>query len=149
DAVRDTRGARWEVRFTNKGDKPASYRITHVYNRLPWGFTDPAEVKDLKPGASSDWLGMTGQDPTHSSMIQFTGPGAMEVALRPVGGKVAKTLTGTGTTRVYLPPYPGKGEPTTPEEAIDAILAHLKDHKAPGKKPTLPLCYGGWMPLGQ
>ena len=51
---------------------------------------------------------------------------------------------------VYLPPYPGKDDvPTTPEEAIDAILAHLKKHKAPGKTPTQPLCYGGWMPLGQ
>src|SRR5205823_6196465 len=38
--------------------------------------------------------------------------------------------------------------PTTPVEAIDAILADLKAHAPPGKKPTLPLCYGGWMPLG-
>jgi hypothetical protein len=151
DAVRDTRGARWEVRFTNKSDKPAAFRIVHVYNRLPWGYTDPADVKDVKPGAASAWVGMAGQDTTHSSMIQFTGPGAMEVEIRPAGSAtVAKKLTGTGTTRVYLPPYPGKEDvPTTPEEAIDAILAHLKKHKAPGKTPTLPLCYGGWMPLGQ
>lgn len=151
DAVRDTRGPRWEVRITNKGDKPASYRIDHVYNRLPWYLTDPAEVKALKPGAASDWLGLAWQDTTHSSLVRFTGQGAMEVELRPVGGKeVTKKLTGTGFTHVYLPPYPGKGdEPTTPEEAIDAILAHLKKHKAPGKTPTEPLCYGGWMPLGQ
>ena len=48
-----------------------------------------------------------------------------------------------------MPPYAGKGDqPVTPEEEIDAILHDLEKNKAPGKKPTRPLCYGGWMPLG-
>ena len=51
--------------------------------------------------------------------------------------------------QVYLPPYPGKGDkPITPVEEIDAVLKELRDAPAPGKKPTKPLCYGGWMPLG-
>src|SRR5262249_11789874 len=70
--------------------------------------------------------------------------------LRPAGGKVAKVLKGDGPHLVYLPPYPGKGEaPVTPVEAIEAILADLKSAPVVGKKPTQPLCYGGWMPLGQ
>jgi hypothetical protein len=48
-----------------------------------------------------------------------------------------------------LPTYPGKGDkPVTPEEEIDAILKHLAATPKVGKVPTLPLCYGGWMPLG-
>jgi hypothetical protein len=63
---------------------------------------------------------------------------------------VKRKLTGAGPHRLYLPPYSGKGDkPITPREAIDAILADLKKHKPIGKKPTKPLCYGGWMPLGQ
>ena len=43
DAFRDTRGPRCEVRFTNRGDRPADFRIAHVYNRIPWGVSEPAD----------------------------------------------------------------------------------------------------------
>jgi hypothetical protein len=152
DAVRDTLGPRWEVRFTNRGDKPATFRIFHVYNRIPWGYTDPAEVANLKPGATSAWVGLRGQDTAHFGLVRFTSSaGQLEVEVRPAGGaKVTRKLAGKEGVQVYLPPYPGKGEQlTTPKEAVDAILAELKKTKAPGRIPTKPLCYGGWMPLGQ
>ena len=151
DAFRDTRGPRWEARVTNRGASPAVVRIEYVYNRIPWGFSDPADLGSIAPGKSSDWVGLRGQDTTHFSMVKFERKGAnLEVEIRPVGSKdVVKKISAANEVRVYLPPYPGKGEsPTTPVEAIDGILADLKAHKAPGKKPTLPLCYGGWMPLG-
>ncbi len=152
DAVRDAIGPRWEARFTNRGTKNASFRVSHVYNRIPWSHSDPAEVGDLAPGSSSDWLGLGGQDTTHFGAVQFLSTGEpFELELRPVGATtVTRKLAGPSPLRVYLPPYPNKGEePTTPEEAIDRILAELKKHPAPGKNPTLPLCHGGWMPLGQ
>jgi hypothetical protein len=152
DSFRDTRGPRWEVRFTNRGNKEALFRIFHVYNRIPWGYTDPAEPGKVKPGAMSEWIGLKGQDTAHFSLVRFTSTaGPLEVELRPAGGgKVVRKLSDNEAVQVYLPSYPGKGEqPTTPEEAIDAILAELKKSKAPGRKPTKPLCYGGWMPLGQ
>jgi hypothetical protein len=152
EAFRDTRGPRWQVRFTNRGSKKADIHITHVYNRIPWGWADPASVRGLDAGKSSDWIGMLGQDTVHFSMTQFkASEGPFDVELRPASGtQVTRKLSGDKLVQVYVPPYPGKGEtPTTPEEAIDAILADLKKHLAPGKKPTKPLCYGGWMPLGQ
>lgn len=152
DAFRDSRGARWEVRFTNRSDRPADYRVHHVYNRIPWGFSDPASAVGVPPGARSGWLGLTGQDTAHFGLTEFRGIGAFDVELRPVGGdRVERTLSGTGIIHVYLPPYPDRAgdQLATPEEAIDAILADLKRNPAPGQKPTLPLCYGGWLPLGQ
>jgi hypothetical protein len=153
DAFRDTRGPRWQVRFTNRGAKKADFHISHVYNRIPWGWPDPAGALGLDAGKTSDWVGMLGQDTAHFAMIRFSASeGPFDVELRPAGGNqgVARKLSGEKHVQVYVPPYPGKGEtPTTPEEAIDAILAELKKHAPPGKKPTKPLCYGGWMPLGQ
>ncbi len=149
EAFRDSRGPRWQARFTNKSDTKASFGISHVYNRIPWGATEGLVVKDLPPGAVSDWIGLRMQDTAHFGMTRFTSPGAFEVAIRPTGGAVERTLSGQGTVHVYLPPYPGKGDrPVTPEEEIDKILKHLAETPAPGKKPTQPLCYGGWLPLG-
>lgn len=150
DAFRDTRGPRWEVRVRNRRDTKDSYRIHHVYNRVPWGFSDPATL-NADGKAASDWVGLRGQDTAHFSLVQISGVGAFDVEIRPAGGKEAvKTISGIDVVRFYLPPYPRWKElPRTPEEAIDAILADLQRHKAPGKKPTKPLCYGGWMPLGQ
>jgi hypothetical protein len=151
DAFRDTRGPRWEARFTNRSGKKADFRIAHVYNRVPWGFGDPTSVLGLDSGRSSDWVGLRGQDTAHFGMVRFTATaGPFDVELRPVGRSTAvRKVSGESSVQVYLPPYPGKGEkPTTPEEAIDAILSDLKKSKAPGRKPTRPLCYGGWMPLG-
>jgi hypothetical protein len=150
DAFRDTRGARWQARFTNRGDAPGDFHVAHVYNRLPWGYAEAASAH-LAPGRAGGWIDLAGQDTTHSSMTRFTGPGAFDVEVRPAGGKgPVRKFSGSKAVGVYLPPYPGKGEePTTPERAIDAILAALKRAKPPGKKPTRPLCYGGWVPLGQ
>jgi hypothetical protein len=151
DAFRDSRGPRYEVRFTNKGDRPGDYHVTHVYNRLPWGLSEPAGVRGVKPGGKSDWLPLRAQDTAHFGMVRFSGSATpFEVEVRPAGGAVEYTLSGAGPHQLYLPPYPGKGEkPITPVEAIDAILADLAGAPAVGRKPTRPLCYGGWMPLGQ
>jgi hypothetical protein len=150
DAFRDSRGARWEARFLNRSDKAADCGVAHVYNRLPWGVNEGVVVKGLAPGAASAWVPLKLQDTCHFGMTRFTAPGAFEVEVRPVGGAVEKKLSGSGEAHVYLPPYPGKGDRSvTPEEEIDKILAALAKEKPIGKKPTLPLCYGGWMPLGQ
>jgi hypothetical protein len=151
DAFRDSRGPRWEVRFTNRAAKPADFHVTHTYNRIPWGASESASVRGIKPGAAGDWIGLRAQDTAHFGLTQFTSSaGDFDVEIRPVGGAVVRKLTGAGPHRLYLPPYPGKGDrPTTPIEAIDAILADLKAHAPPGKKPTQPLCYGGWVPVGQ
>jgi hypothetical protein len=150
DAFRDTRGPRYEVRFTNRGNVPADYSGAHVYNRLPWGATEAEMVRGVAPGSSSDWVGLRAQDTTHFSCVRFTSSGQpFEVEVRPAGGAVERKLSGPSPILVYIPPYPGKGEkPVTPVEEIDAVLAELARTPAPGRKPTMPLCYGGWMPLG-
>src|SRR5206468_3696939 len=84
-AFRDARGPRYEVRFTNRGDKPGDFGVHYIYNRLPWGMNEGLVAKGVAAGASSEW----------------------------------------------------------------AVLKELAASKAPGKKPTKPLCYGGWLPLGR
>ncbi len=150
DAFRDSRGPRYEVRFTNRGDKPADFHILHVYNRLPWGVSEADPVRGVAPGASSDWVPLRMQDTAHFSLVRFSGSAKMfDVEVRPLGGAVERKLSGEGPLQVYLPPYPGKGEKAiTPIEELDAVLAELKKTPAIGKKPTQPLCFGGWMPLG-
>jgi hypothetical protein len=151
DAFRDTRGPRYQVRFTNRGDKPASFSINHTYNRVPWYVNEGVVAKDIKPGASSDWIGIRLQDTCHYHLATFSGGGQpFAMQLRAVGGAVEREAAAAKEHAFYLPPYPGKGDkPITPIEAIDAVLKLLADTPSPGKKPTLPLCYGGWMPLGQ
>ncbi len=150
DAVRDTIGARYEVRFTNRGDKPTDFGVTHVYNRIPWGVGEGIVAKAIAAGAASDWIPLKLQDTAHFSMVRFTSGGpTFDLEVRPIGGTVERKLTGASPLQLYLPPYPGKGDkPVTPIEALDAVLKELKDKPAPGKKPTKPLCYGGWMPAG-
>jgi len=150
DAFRDSRGPRYEVRFTNRGGKPADFHITHVYNRAPWGVSETEAVRGLAAGARSGWLPLRMQDTTHFGLVRFSGSGkAFDVEIRPVGGMVERKLSGVEMVQVYLPPYPGKGEkPVTPIEEIDAVLTELKKEPVVGKKPTQPLCFGGWMPVG-
>jgi hypothetical protein len=150
DAFRDSRGPRYEVRFTNRGDMPADFSTAHVYNRVPWGAGESEPVRGVGPAAASAWVGLRMQDTAHFGCVRFTSSGQpFDVEIRPAGGRGPRKFSGRGPILVYLPPYPGKGEePVTPEEEIDAVLADLKRHPAPGKKPTQPLCYGGWMPLG-
>jgi len=150
DAFRDSRGPRYEVRFTNRSDKPADFHITHVYNRVPWGVSEAEAVRGIAAGARSAWVPLRKQDTTHFSLVRFSGSTkAFDVEIRPIGGAVERKFSGTETVQVYLPPYPGKGEkPLTPVEEIDALLAELKKAPTIGKKPTQPLCFGGWMPVG-
>jgi hypothetical protein len=150
DAFRDSRGPRYEGRFLNRGAKPADFHITHIYNRLPWGVSEAEAVRGVAPGAKSAWVPLRMQDTTHFSLVRFSGPPqAFEVEIRPVGGVVERKLSGVETVQVYLPPYPGKGDkPITPEEELAAVLAELEKAPAVGKKPTKPLCFGGWMPVG-
>jgi len=151
EAIRDSLGPRWQVQITNHGSKPATPRVRHVYNRIPWGMSEAARFSPVPAGGSSDWVGLLSQDTAHLSMIEVDAPGAeISVAFRPVGGDKAVAQFRGHTVRVYLPPYPGKGdEPVNVLEALDRVLAELQKSPAPGKKPTLPLCYGGWLPLGR
>jgi len=148
-AIVDTLGARYEVQYTNRGDKPMSFTVGHAYNRIPWGMADPsADAKDLTPGAASAWLPLNAQDTSHSSMARFTPSVAQPftVAVRPVGSAQPEaTVQSTGEwAGIYLPPYPGKGEKASSvTDEQQHIIAALKASPAPGKTPTLPLCYGG------
>jgi hypothetical protein len=150
DAFRDSRGARYEVRFRNRGEKAADFHIAHVYNRAPWGVSEAEPVRGIAPGTRSAWIALRMQDTTHFGLVRCSGTAkAFDVEIRSVGGEVERTLSGDGTVQVYLPPYPGKGEkPITPTEELDAILAELKKTPTIGKKPTKPLCFAGWMPVG-
>jgi hypothetical protein len=150
NAFRDSRGARWEVAVVNKGSKPIAMTAEHAYNRVPWGQNE-ALFKDLAPGATSAWIPLAKQDTAHFSMTKFAAAEPFELQLRPVGGSpVGKWTPDGGAVRLYIPPYPIWGEkPKTPMEAIDAVLAHLKKTPAPGKNPTVPLAYGGWIFIDQ
>jgi hypothetical protein len=149
-AFRDSRGPRYEARFTNRGDKPSDFGVNHVYNRIPWAMNEGIVAKAIAAGAASEWVPLRMQDTSHFAMVRFTGAERFQVELRPTGVGVERTLSGDKEVHAYLPPYPGKGDKiVTPEEEIDAVLRQLERAPAPGKKPTKPLCYGGWMPLGQ
>jgi hypothetical protein len=82
-------------------------------------------------------------------MVTFAGKESFELRLRPLGGQPLGPWTPDGgAVRLYIPPYPGLGEePRTPVDAVDAVLAHLKATPAPGRDPTVPLAYGGWIPI--
>lgn len=152
EAFRDTVGARYEVQFTNNGAKPATYNVTHVYNRIPWGAYEGTVATDVAPGAKTAWIPMKKQDTTHFGATAFAIQGPYQpysIAIRPVGGAVERTFDSTryfAKTRngilVYLPSYPGKGEtPITPVDEIDAILKLIKNSPKVGRTPTLPLAY--------
>ncbi len=151
NAFRDMRGARYEAAVINKGDKPLSVTVYYAYNRIPWSAAEPGPIaKDLAPGATSGWAPLTKQDTSHFSMAVFSG-GNFELQIRRTGGAVEKKLSSdAGSVHVYLPSYPGKGEvPVTAVEQIDAKLALLAKTPAPGKNPTVPLAYGGWIHANQ
>lgn len=154
NAVRDTRGPRYEVQYVNRGAKPLTIAAQHVYNRVPWWVNEPAAgVKDLAPGAASPWLPMPLQDTSHFSMARFTPstPQALTVAVRPVNGAVEETVQSPGDwVGIYLPTFPGKGEKATHvKKILDRVIAAVKAAPAPGRVPTLPLCYGGSVPYDQ
>ncbi|NQU11008.1 hypothetical protein HQ590_09475, partial [bacterium] len=154
-AMGDTIGARYEVQFVNRGDKPLKVAASHVYNRSPWYVGEPAlGVKDLAPGASSAWVPVRLQDLSHFSLTWFT-PGAPQpftVAVRPIGGAIEETVESTGAAAgIFLPPYPGQGHKAINVlKVLDSVIAAVKAAPpAPGQVPTLPLCYGGTMPYEQ
>jgi hypothetical protein len=151
DAFRDTRGPRYEARFTNRGQQPATFTVNHTYNRLPWYLNAGAIAADVAPGATTDWLPIQAQDTCHYHAVTFAGGGEpFDIELRPAGGQTERRDTGAASYTFYLPTYPGRGERiVTPNEEIDAVLAHLAATPPVGRAPTLPLCYGGWMPIGQ
>jgi len=148
-AFLDTLGARYEVQFINRGDKPMTFNTTYPYNRLPWGASDPVTA-EIAPGAGSTWLPMKSQDTSHASMAYFT-PSVTQpftVSVRPIGTtQPEETVQSPGEwAGIFLPPYPGKGEKALNVlKAQERIIAAVKASPAPGKVPTLPLCYGGYM----
>jgi len=151
DAVRDTVGARWEMRLRNKADAPARLAIYHVYNRIPWGVSEGTVADKLAPGAVTGWVGLRGQDTAHFGMTRVTskaGPFTAEV--RPAGGGKVMAFESTGDIlRLYLPPYDKYGErPLRPETQQRRVLEHLARQPKIGRPPTLPLCYGGWIDVG-
>ena len=153
-AIVDTLPARYEVQYTNRGDKPLDFMVGYQYNRSPWYVGDPTGgVAKLAPGATSPWRPLTNQDTTHSSGAGFVPSVAQPftVAVRPVGGVVEETVQSPGEQAViFLPPYPGKGEKASSAvHELEKINAALKASPAPGKLPTLPLCYGGFLQYNQ
>ncbi|MDO8587331.1 MAG: beta-galactosidase trimerization domain-containing protein [Armatimonadota bacterium] len=168
NAARDTLGARYVVRYMNRGDKPMSFDVRHTYNRLPWWVSESsAGVKDLAPGATSDWMPILGQDTSHFGMARFIPSVAQPftVAVRPYSMIINRPMrpgvpyddwiaeelveSNGDWVGIFLPTYPNKGEKAvTAIEELDKILASLKASPAPGKVPTKPLCYGGAVPYG-
>lgn len=154
EAFLRTVGARYEVQYTNLSDKPADFSSYQYSNREPWYNRPPEAIaKEIAPGASTAWLPLDIQDTTHTSCFWFSGNvQPFKVAVRAIGAAASEeTVTSADASAgIFLPPYPGKGE-----KAIDVlkaqanILAAVKAAPAPGKIPTLPLCYGGSMDYTQ
>lgn len=148
-AMGDTVGARYEVQYVNRGDKPLSITTTHIYNRVPWYVDEPGlGVKDLAPGATSPWIPILLQDLSHFSLSWFK-PAvsqAFTVSIRPVGGGAAEEIVESqgDSVGIYLPTYPNKGEKAINVlKVLDQLTTAVKAAvPAPGKTPTLPLCYG-------
>ena len=68
-------------------------------------------------------------------------------AMRAAVERAGKNVT---SYALYFPTYPGRDEKlVTQVEQIENVLKELAATKPPGKVPTQPLCYGGWMPLGR
>ena len=152
DAFRDTVGARYEVQITNTGTTASNYTVDYVYNRIPWYFNGISLATNIAPQTSTAWFPLTMEDTAHSSPIVFNSSAKMPftIAFRPVGGQVERTLKAPDATLlVYVPSYPGKGETVaTAVEEINAALKLIADSPKVGKKPTVPLAYGGWLNLG-
>lgn len=151
DVFRHSVGPRWEARVRNRGDAALNVNATFQINREPWGANEGAVARGVAPGEWSDWRGLRMQDTTHFHNGTFSGNQEFDLELRPIGpGSGATTLASEArTVRVYMPPYGRWNEtPIRPEEQIERVLALLRDTPAPGREPTLPLTYGGWLPVG-
>lgn len=151
ELVRELAGPRWEARFRHAGDSLASFSASHQYNRAPLGAVEGPLARDLEPGKWSAWTPLPGQDTCRAGMCLFTGPEyGFEVEVRPTGSTDGETVFGFGgkrSARVYLPPYPGRGEkPETPEQALARIFQVLDSAPAPGRVPEARLCLGENVP---
>lgn len=153
DAFRDAVGPRWEMRIRNEGDRAGNYHFHYSYNRIPWRERQANVARGIAPGETSDWLPLTMQDTTHFSMVAVESANRqpMRVDLRAVGSEdMIRYDVPQPPFRVYLPSYPGMGEqPVTPVDRIREIIDHVNRTPAPGRPPTLPLTYGGWIPAGE
>jgi hypothetical protein len=165
NAYRDTRGARWEARITNKGTSATKGgAIRYVNNRNPWHLNESVPPINLDPGQTSEWIPLRTQDTCHYGAAIFSLPGikppkgadpgvkadlpSIEVEIRPVGGGKSFKFADEEMVRVYLPGYPGFGdEPVAIVAKVNDVVSYLQAHKAPGREPKEPLAYGGWMPI--
>ncbi len=164
NAYRDTRGARWEARITNKGTAPTKGgTIKYTYNRGPWYVNEKVDAINLEPGQTSDWLGLNNQDTCHYGAVSFALPAVkaagakagdkpdrpqIEVEIRPVGGGKSYKFTDDDAVLVYVPAYPGFGdEPVAVLDKVKAVTQYVKSKPAPGREPKEPLAFGGWMPI--
>ena len=157
DLVRDMQAPRWEARFRHQAAQPVSPSATHLLTRQPWGAsTGPLLVRadnttgQLQANAWSEWASIPLADTSSSGTTVFNGPDApFEVEIRPAGGGTVTNLSGKKTIRAFLPPYSAWNEkPMAAEAAQESALKALASSKAPGKKPTLPLVFGGNLPAG-
>ncbi|MBI4027796.1 MAG: beta-galactosidase trimerization domain-containing protein [Verrucomicrobia bacterium] len=149
EAFRDTRGARYEARVLNRGDKEADFVFGFTYNRLPFHsffYSKFPFAARVAPAAGSEWTPLKTQDTTHVNLFSLKSASGQpfELQVRPVGGTIEKTVASSGgLASVYLPPYPNKGDaPAAPLERIHAVLKHLEATPPVGRTPTLPLGYG-------
>ncbi len=171
DAFRDAVGARWEARVKNNGKEKASWNAAHVYNRFPWGANEAEFARDVEPGQWSAWFPLKLQDTCHFHMATFRAGTVVDfdleirpvvAAANPAPGSAKEKSPASATcsfkarqiARIYLPPYPeanaGAAEkPVSVEDRLAAIVAALQAAPQVGREPGEPLCYGGWMPLGQ
>ncbi len=155
DAFRDSVGPRWEVRFTNRGEGPDTYRIDYQTNRVRWRARQRNLPKRIAPGATTEWIGLTLHDIAHYHQGRFRGSEPFDLEIRPTNGgpwRVASEGRRLATTdepglRIYIPPYPHWGEPVvTPQEQIAATLEHLRVSPTPGRVPRQVLAYGKAIP---
>ena len=159
DAFRDTIGARWEARVKNLGKDATSYSINHTYNRLPWGANEAGFANDVAAANWSSWYPLSLQDTCHFHMTTFRSgrPGPFELELRPAqkanigtNPKLIHSFQANNQARIFIPPYPDPTQkPFTAEAKLAEIVKSLNAADVKGKAPTLPFCYGGWLPLGQ
>lgn len=159
DAVRDAVGPRFQARVKNLGNAPTNWSASHTYSRMPWGSSEPDFARNVPPGQWSDWFPLKFQDTSSTTMVAFRAgaPVAFELEIQPVKGGPGSpvkdrtfTLKAKQTARVFLPPYAyGHTPPVGVEDRLKQIIKTLESAPALGKEPTVPLCYGGWLPLGQ
>ena len=93
------------------GTTKASFRISHVYNRIPWGNRRAGPASRTSPPApASDWIGLKMQDTAHFGMVRFTssaGPFELEFGPSAAAGRT-QTCRDSGPSRSICRPIPVK-----------------------------------------